>query len=312
VSNADPRVLRRIFISYSHADKTFVDWFAGELEQRGFDYWRDEKDLVPGDDVVYEVSEALHSARVVIIVISAASQVRPWLRYELSAATNRAINGVCRVIPLLIDGTSVPAMIQHLLYADFRSDRVAEFERVVLALNKEAKRVAESAAPSLRSSKSFERFQAFRQIVEEELGRHRFADVEEDEFHHLEYEYFAIEYDMSRRIDVVYHELSRGINNELLEMDDVRAFRRFIRNKLYEEHGLIASERRLHKSLIADLYKVPVDGVYYALLDNSTDPASLISVLDLSEMPDETTLRLRLKHLRSVYVNHSRALHEAT
>lgn len=112
--------LGKVFISHTAADKPFVRRLAARLEKSHFPVWLDEHDLIAGDPLPESIGKALQAAKVVLVVVSKASVASKWLRYELNVATERMIKGECRVIPIVIDETPLPAEVRGLLYADCR------------------------------------------------------------------------------------------------------------------------------------------------------------------------------------------------
>ena len=101
--------LGKVFISHTAADKPFVRRLAARLEKSQFHVWLDEHDLIAGDPLPETIGKALQAAKVILVVVSEASVASKWLRYELNVATERMIKGECRVIPIVIDQTALPA-----------------------------------------------------------------------------------------------------------------------------------------------------------------------------------------------------------
>jgi hypothetical protein len=87
--------LGKIFISHTAADKPFVRSLAERIDENRFDVWLDERSLMLGDPLAENISKALATARVVLVIISSASVNSKWLRYELNLATDRMIQGLC-------------------------------------------------------------------------------------------------------------------------------------------------------------------------------------------------------------------------
>jgi hypothetical protein len=67
--------------------------------------------LLPCHDPTYAAARVSrpYLLRVILVVVSKASVASKWLRYELNVATDRMIKGECRVIPVVIDETPLPA-----------------------------------------------------------------------------------------------------------------------------------------------------------------------------------------------------------
>lgn len=132
--------LGKVFISHTAADKPFVRRLAARLEKSHFHTWLDEHDLIAGDPLPQSIGKALQAAKVILVVVSKASVASKWLRYELNLATERMIKGDCRVIPIVIDETPLPAEVRGLLYADCRKGQAAGIPSILTALKHEARR----------------------------------------------------------------------------------------------------------------------------------------------------------------------------
>jgi hypothetical protein len=132
--------LGKVFISHTAADKPLVRRLAGRLEKSHFQVWLDEHNLVAGDRLPESVANALKAAKVILVVISKSSVGSKWLRYELNVATDRMIKGECRVIPVVVDETPLPAEVIGLLYADCRKGLARGLPSILTALQHEARR----------------------------------------------------------------------------------------------------------------------------------------------------------------------------
>jgi hypothetical protein len=132
--------LGKIFISHTAADKPFVRRLAARLEKLHFHVWLDERDLIAGDPLPESIGKALQAAKVILVVVSKVSVASKWLRYELNLATARMIKGECRVIPIVVDKTPLPAEVLGLLYADCRKGLASGMPSILTALKHEARR----------------------------------------------------------------------------------------------------------------------------------------------------------------------------
>lgn len=139
---ANKALFGKIFISHSSADKAFVRKLVASLEADGFLTWVDEKELLPGDPLATTISEGLARAPAVIVVVSQASIQSRWLKFELNKATDRMVQGGCRVIPVLIETVAVPPEVAGLLYADFSASYDLPLQAVLRALNHDASQAA--------------------------------------------------------------------------------------------------------------------------------------------------------------------------
>jgi len=83
-----PLYLGGAFLSYSTADRKFVDKLQSSLEQKKISCWRDSHDLVSGP-LETQVFEAIRMQDVVILVLSKNSIESDWVEAELEKARDR-------------------------------------------------------------------------------------------------------------------------------------------------------------------------------------------------------------------------------
>lgn len=90
----------RAFVSHASEDKQrFVIDFATKLRAAGIDAWLDRWEMRPGDSLVRRIfDEGIGTADSFIIVLSANSIDKPWVREELDAGVVRRIEDDCRLI----------------------------------------------------------------------------------------------------------------------------------------------------------------------------------------------------------------------
>lgn len=157
------------FISYSHEDKPFACRLEDSLQKRGIRCWRDEKKMVPGDDIYDQVDRGIRESDKVLLCCSESSLTSWWVDNEIGTAFEKEqqINWkggekVLALIPLNLDGylfsdkwnSGYCAQIRRRLAADFTgwdSDNKKfeeQFERVLLALR--TQKPAELQAPASR------------------------------------------------------------------------------------------------------------------------------------------------------------------
>ena len=124
----------KVFISHASEDKErFVLAFATELREAGLDVWVDQWEMLPGDSIVRKIfTEGIDEAAAVVVVISANSIDKRWVKEELDAAVVKRLNDDSRLIPVVLDGLpteQVPAPIGHLLWVSVAD--VADVEQPV-------------------------------------------------------------------------------------------------------------------------------------------------------------------------------------
>lgn len=112
-----------IFISYSHADKTFVDKLALDLVSHQAHVWVDTWELNVGDSILNRVQEAIQDSSALLIILSRASVASDWCKKELNAGLMRELaEKRVVVLPVLVEDCEIPVFLREKVYADFRTD----------------------------------------------------------------------------------------------------------------------------------------------------------------------------------------------
>lgn len=109
------------FISYSTADAHRAAALAVALRQRGIEVWIDIEQIRPGDPILSRISLGLEAADAVLILTSKNSLESPWCRREYEVLLSREIvSGTTRVIPVRLDASGVPAILEGKAAVDLR------------------------------------------------------------------------------------------------------------------------------------------------------------------------------------------------
>lgn len=108
----------KVFLSHASEDKArFVVDFARRLRENGVDAWLDQWEMKPGDSLVDKIfEEGLKEARAVVIVLSATSIQKPWVREELNASVVNRISRGTKLIPVVIDNCEVPESLRSTVW----------------------------------------------------------------------------------------------------------------------------------------------------------------------------------------------------
>ncbi|MDH3503567.1 MAG: toll/interleukin-1 receptor domain-containing protein, partial [Nitrospirota bacterium] len=112
----------RVFISYCHADESFVNDLTCRLANDKVPHWRDEKDLLVGEVVDAAISRGIQASALFLIVLSRSSLNSGWVNRELDEATHEATEGRKIILPVLVAGLAVkelPPRIRRFKCADF-------------------------------------------------------------------------------------------------------------------------------------------------------------------------------------------------
>src|SRR5580692_8569144 len=83
---------RDVFISYSQPDHDCAHELVERLEGQGVDCWIAPRDIVPSADWAAEIVDAISSARVMILVYSANSNLSPQVRREVERAVHKQLS----------------------------------------------------------------------------------------------------------------------------------------------------------------------------------------------------------------------------
>ena len=100
---------------------------------RGLIKW----EILPGDSLVDKIyEEGLKHAQAVIVVLSRNSINKPWARDELNAAVVKKINGLSKLIPVVIDDCAIPEALSSTVWQRIGSlaSYERELERIVSAI----------------------------------------------------------------------------------------------------------------------------------------------------------------------------------
>lgn len=129
--------MEQIFVSYSRADKDFVDSLARDLENHEtgkFDVWTDRADISGGDDWNKAISRAIRNCSFFLLVLSPKSAGSTKVWQELSLADKHSK----RIIPLMYQTCDIPEELELLLtrpqLIDFSQGYPEAFQRLCAAL----------------------------------------------------------------------------------------------------------------------------------------------------------------------------------
>ncbi len=116
---ADPEItdshptLPTVFISYARSDSLTAEWLDDLLEQRGFEAHFD-RELTAGESWAETLSEAIRSARVMVLLLSPDFFRSTWCQAELS----EAFKWDKRILPVMVDRCMPDGPLQHIQWLD--------------------------------------------------------------------------------------------------------------------------------------------------------------------------------------------------
>ncbi|GET32643.1 hypothetical protein PbJCM13498_15060 [Prolixibacter bellariivorans] len=113
-----------IFLSHNHNDKGIIEPIAIRLadifgqDQVFYDSWS----MQPGDGIIDKMNEGLEKTTHFFFFVSANSLKSNMVKMEWQNAIFKASNGKCKVIPVRLDSSSMPAILSQSLYIDLYSN----------------------------------------------------------------------------------------------------------------------------------------------------------------------------------------------
>lgn len=107
---AKPAAARDIFISYAFEDEAWAQQVVATLEGQGYTCWIASRDIVPGSaSYAREITRAIKSVRLLVVVLSAATNGSDDVLNEITLAKN---NGVPR-LPLRVDASAMDEGLEY-------------------------------------------------------------------------------------------------------------------------------------------------------------------------------------------------------
>jgi hypothetical protein len=119
----------KVFLSYAHADsdKKFVSALHQRLKRDGIECFFDEVSLVPGDNFVLQISQAIDDCNYLIMVMSQSYFSARFAPLEWTAIASDGLTNVRgRLVPVLLEDCELPALIKPLSYIDVSSSEKFE------------------------------------------------------------------------------------------------------------------------------------------------------------------------------------------
>lgn len=128
----------RIFISYSRIDSAIADRISAALQDDGHQIWKWDETLKPGDNIAKKTSEGIRKADVFLLIVSENSLASKWVMHEFSTlALSEISRRELRIIPVLIDQSTVPSYLLSYFYLDISKDIEGGIAKLVESLKEE-------------------------------------------------------------------------------------------------------------------------------------------------------------------------------
>jgi hypothetical protein len=113
----------KIFLSHNHKDKPIVENVAVRLaqifgrDQVFYDSWS----IQPGDGIIDQMNKGLEAPEFVFFFVSFNSLSSNMVKLEWQNAVHLATKGKTRIIPVRVDGASMPPILMQTLYIDMHT-----------------------------------------------------------------------------------------------------------------------------------------------------------------------------------------------
>lgn len=105
----------KAFISYSHNDREIATRIAESLRASGIVVWFDRWEILGGDSLIQKIfEEGLSGADAFLIIISNNSINSRWVQQELDTAMIKRIEGVTRILPVLVHEVEMPESLRSM------------------------------------------------------------------------------------------------------------------------------------------------------------------------------------------------------
>lgn len=133
----------RLFISYSQRDDGIANKISDALKSVGHEVWKWNETLKPGDNIAKKTQEGIENADVFLLIVSENSLNSKSVMQEFSMlALSEISKRELRIIPVLIDNSSVPSYLLTYLYIDISKDIEAGVEKLVESLAQQSRPAA--------------------------------------------------------------------------------------------------------------------------------------------------------------------------
>jgi len=144
----------KAFVSHNHADKALAESLARALRAVSVDAWFDAWEIEPGDSLIQKIfSEGLKDCAVFLVLLSPESITSKWVREELDVALISRLEGMTRVVPIVVRDCEIPMALRALLRFDLTTSDVPTIARRIAdtAYGRSAKPPVQPALPTAPS-----------------------------------------------------------------------------------------------------------------------------------------------------------------
>lgn len=147
-----------VFISYSSKDTNIANTFMEIVEARGVKCWLAERDIKQGTIWANEIDEAIHSAKIFVVIISKNSVISKQVPKEIGLA----VNSCQMLIPLRVDAVELEGAFRYYLsdcqWVDATSEQTDKMNEVADVIERviQPEKMEEKTADSKSEAKAEE------------------------------------------------------------------------------------------------------------------------------------------------------------
>jgi tetratricopeptide (TPR) repeat protein len=132
-----------VFVSYRSSDRAWAMSLIARLEGVGLRVFIDQKELEVGQSLAAQLQNALTHSRAAVVLVSKGWIESPWCQQESDVLLDRALKDKnFALVPLRLDDSAMPALLNTRLWIDFNGAPRAEGEGVERLIDALLKRTA--------------------------------------------------------------------------------------------------------------------------------------------------------------------------
>src|SRR5262249_28455406 len=145
-----------VFVSYRSTDRAWAMSLVPRLEGAGLRVFIDQRELELGGYLAAQLQSALDRSRAGVVLVSRGWLDSGWCQQEANVLIDRAAaDKNFKLIPLRLDGSAMPALLNSRLWLDFNGTPRAEgpnVEKLINALIDRKQPSPDSAAGRIEAS----------------------------------------------------------------------------------------------------------------------------------------------------------------
>lgn len=128
--------MANVFVSHRSADEVAAERLANDIRAAGHNVWLDTWEIGLGDSITGKMNQGLEGAAYVVLCLSSAGVMSPWMSREWLSTLARQLNGIgVKLLPARLSNSGdPPAILADLKYVDMTLDYKAALAEILRAL----------------------------------------------------------------------------------------------------------------------------------------------------------------------------------